>query len=379
MSMQTLLKGIDKGFYREAYGSKQSALARFAEEAEKAGVGPDAAELREREKEFLSRFRVGDPWGRRAELVRDFARKTYAVEAALRESGVIVRGPEASTVEKVYAKNTSTVLFPTFVESQVVAGILLMSLVSDMVAAETPVNSHTAEHLRMNEVEGDRVMAEIGEGAEVPELTIKTADASIKLRKFGGRLNVTYEVLRLQRMNVVSLFLQRMGQQIGVDETDLAIQTAIAGDGNTGSAVVDTDAEVSGTLDYDELIRLALAFPKGYEFRVAITNDTQMRTILNMAEFKDVRAGFDFQTSGRFPNPLGAGWQRWTSTGSTSFSTDRILAMDNRYAMVQYTEGGLILETDRWIDKQIEGTVASKWTGFGKLDYNATQCLDITT
>jgi hypothetical protein len=98
-----------------------------------------------------------------------------------------------------------------------------------------------------------------------------------------------------------------------------------------------------------------------------------------MEEFKDPMAGFNFQRTGRTPNPIGAEWHRWTSTGASAFSTDRILALDTRLALVQYTEQGVITESDRLIDRQFERTVVSKWTGFGKLDYNATQCLDITT
>ena len=126
-------------------------------------------------------------------------------------------------------------------------------------------------------------------------MTVRTADRTVKLEKYQAQLDASYESLRLQRMNIVSLFLQRLGAQIGVDETDDLIQTAIAGDGNTGSAVTDTDAEVSGTLDYDELIRLSLAFPKGYEFRMAIVNDVHLRTLLNMEEFKNPLSGFTNQ------------------------------------------------------------------------------------
>ncbi len=365
-TMQTLVRDLDRGFYREAATLGRSAGAHFAALAEGKGLAAEAAEQAAREREFLARFRAHDEHSPYAERVKAFARQTWALEKAFQELGIRVQGPEADALGKVFATSASTVLFPTYVETQVVAGLLLSSLVPFMIAQEVNVDSHTAEHLALGESQADRTSAKTGEGARGTVVTIRTADRSIKLDKYVAELDATYEALRLQRMNVVSLFLRRLGQQIGVDETDEAIQVAIAGDGNTNSGVTDTEAEVSGTLDYDELIRLALAFPKGYEWRVAITTDAQLRTILNMAEFKDPLAGFSFQASGRFPNPLGAEWHRWTSTGSAAYSTDRILALDNRLALVQYTEQGVGTESDRLIDRQFERTVISKWTGFGK-------------
>jgi hypothetical protein len=281
-------------------------------------------------------------------------------------------------MSKFFTSTASTVLFPAYVESQVVAGLLLNSLVPAAVAQEVTVDSHTAEHLALTENAAERTAGLSGEAARAASVTLRTAERTVRLNKYQAQLDASYEALRLQRLNVVGLFLQKLGAQIGIDETDDMIEVAIAGDGNSGSAVTDTDAEVAGVLDYDELIRLSLAFPKGYEFRLAIVNDTYLREILNMDEFKNPLSGFNYQATGRTPHPIGAEWHRWTSTGSASFSNDRILALDTRLALVQYTEQGVLTESDRLIDRQFERTVVSKWTGFGKLDYNATQCLDIS-
>jgi len=382
--MLRLVRGLDRGFHHEVDAQRRAdggttgfgCLARLAAER---GLAPDGKETETRERAFLQRFGVADGESAYGERVRKYARDTWALDLALAELGLRTRGPEADALGKFFVSGAAAVLFPTFVEAEAVAGLLLTSLVPFAVAQEVTVNSHTAEHLALTDTEGDRRTSRSGEAARAATVTLRTADRTIRLEKYQAVLNASYESLRLQRLNVVRLFLQRLGTQIGVDETDDLIETAIAGDGNPGSAVADTDAEVSGTLDYDELIRLSLAFPKGYQLGLAVVNDTHLRTILNMAEFKDPLAGFNFQRHGRLPGPLGADWHRWTSTGSAAFSTDRILALDPRLALVQYTEQGVLTETDRLIDRQLERTVVSKWTGFGKLDYQATQCLDITT
>ncbi len=380
----SILKDLDRGFHHQVDRQRAgegglSAFGYLARMAEERGIGPDSREADSRELEFSKRFGVSEAHTHYGERVKAYARQTWFLDKAFQELGLRIRGPEADALGKFFTTSAGSALFPIYVESQVVAGLLLTSLVPSLVAQEVMVDSHTAEHLALTESAGDRRTTLSGEGARAATVTLRTAERSIRLSKYTAQLDATYEALRLQRLNVVSVFLQRLGTQIGVDETDDLIDVAILGDGNAGSAVTDTDAEVSGTLDYDELVRLSLSFPKGYEFRAAVVNDARLRTILNMTEFKDPLTGFNFQATGRIPTPMGAEWLRWTSTGSAAFSTDRILAVDNRLALVQYTEQGVLTESDRLIDRQFERTVVSKWTGFGKLDYNATQCLDITT
>jgi hypothetical protein len=121
-----------------------------------------------------------------------------------------------------------------------------------------------------------------------------------------------------------------------------------------------------------------MAFADGYNWNVAVVNKTWMAQILLMAEFRDPMAGFNYQRTGELPGPLGATWHKWSSTGSTSFSTDRILAIDNTCALLGVTEGGVLTEANKIIEKQIEGTQVTKWSGFAKFDYEGTHCLDIT-
>src|SRR5262249_12134094 len=102
----------------------------------------------------------------------------------------------------------------------------------------------------------------------------------------------------------------------------------------------------------------------GYEMRHVVTNDTELSQVLNMAEFKDPLAGFAPQRTGILPGPLGATWHRWTSTGSTAFGTNQIVAGDDRLAVVLYPEGDLLEEADQLIDKQIHQRAMSEWIGF---------------
>jgi hypothetical protein len=383
-----LIKGLDRGFYKEARGQVDGPRASYgylSDLLQARGIGPSAAELAHRMTRLLramgirpeTEAHVPQAW---YAALEDYALDSYGLDKALTAEGIRVKGASTDKLEKFFATTTSTILFPTYVESQVVLGILATSLLPSLVATETNIDAHVYEALAFTDTVADQQMTETGEGAGLATTKITTADRSIRLKKFGRMLEVTYEALRLQRMNVVNVMLRRLGTRIALDETDSALDALLAGDGNTGSAITnsnDIDAAVALTLNYAELVKLALGFTDGYTMTTAVTRTANMQTILNMAEFKDPLAGFSFQRTGILPGPMGASWHRWDSTGCTHLHSYVILAVDNRLALEQVTEQGVMTESDRLIDKQFERTAISKWTGFAKMDYNATQALDV--
>jgi hypothetical protein len=323
-------------------------------------------------------MRQRDDGSSRANALYQFAYDLCGLEKELEGRGIVTRGPGADRVEKFFSSANDTALFPVFMASQIIAGVLASSLVPSLIATEQRISSHVAEKITSTDTSATRTLKFAGEGTDLPKTKIQRSEGSIKLYKYGRLLEASYESLRLMKVDIFGLMLQRMGMQIGIDQTDDLIETLIAGDGTSGSAVTDTDAEVSGTLDYDELIRLRLAFPIGYEMQHCVINDTNLRTVLNMPEFKDPVAGFNFQRTGQFMDALGSEWHRWTSTGSASFSTDRVLAVDARGAAVLFREGDLLEESDQIIDKQLHQRTMSEWCGFMKWDPSATQSLDLT-
>lgn len=379
-ALRGIIKNLDKGFYREAKALVDGPMPSYgylAQMLAEKGLVPTQAEIDKAVKKLLARagYKGFDPdilSSNVLDTAEQFAADSWALEQCLALEGIRIKGAGADRLEKFFATGASAVLFPSYVESQVVVGILAAGILNALVATTTNIDAHVYEYTTLNDSATDRKLRLMGEGADIPTTTIALSDSSIKLYKYGRMLQATYEALRLQRMNVVSIFLQRIGQQIAIDETDAAIETLLDG-------ITDTDAEVSGTCDYDELTRLFLAFAEGYQMSDCVINSTNLRTILNMAEFKDPLAGFNFQRTGVLPGPMGAAWHRWDSTGSTLFSTDRILAVDSRYALERITEGGIVTESDKLIDKQFERTAITQWVGYAKIDSAAVHCLDITT
>lgn len=373
--MKGIVKDLDKGFYQEArkQGMHPLELLTALVKPEPDEVKPIAARL---SAGLASRgMSLGAVTAMQSEVER-----TAHLFAGL-EKEMAVRGISGSdTVEQAFfssANGPSQPLFPVFLAAKIIAGRLATSLVPNLIAADMRVNSHVQEKVTISDTGTTRSLKQVDEGVDLPKVTISRTNGSVTLNKYGKMLEASYESIRLLHLDIIGLQMARIGAQIGIDETDDCMEVLSQGDGNSGTSLTMLSAEVAGVLDYDELVRLFLAFPSGYQMSDAIVNDTLLRTILNMAEFKDAMQGFHFQSTGVLPGPMGATYHRWTSTGSAGFGTDKILAVDRSAAVIRLQEGDLLEESDQLIDKQIARRTMSQWVGFQKWDTSATQGLDL--
>ena len=396
--LKALNGNIDKGFWSLVVTHSKSSgdvcegipfgYSHIAAIAREQGTYPEFAEVQARTEGLIRYFRgvraksggVWTPNMNEYRALERYAADTWVLEQLLASHGIRTKGLDASRVEKFFATSASAALFPAFLETQIYAGILAASLLPALAATETAVTAHQVEAAYLTDVESDRQTAEIGEGAAPPKKKITIGDHAIYLKKFGLTLLASYETMRLQTADAVGLAVQRAYMQMGIDETDLAIQTIIAGDGNS-NALSATSPDTDDSLDYDDLIKLGLAFPIGYQGSLGIVKDGGstpnygIRNLLNMAEFKDPQAA-GVPTRAGVLNPTQIDWRRWTSTGAASFASDCILEVDPRYALAILREGGLMQETDKLIDNQFNRIVVTTWTGIQKVDTNAAQMLN---
>ena len=298
-----------------------------------------------------------------------------AFERQLALNDVKVKGPSADVLQKFFATSTVTALFPFYVDSQIKAGIMQGSITQYLCSATTNINSHVYQRLMMTDTEPDRQLHNVAEGAELPTTTISYASQNVTLCKFGRQLRASYEAIRLQKLDMFGLMLQRIGAQIGIDESDWAIGIILFGDGNA-NPLVETDTDVSGTIDYDDMTKLWIAFARGYQMNNIIVGDALLRRILNLNEFKDPDAGFSFQRTGELMSPLGCRMTRWSSLAV--LPDDYVLGVDQRYGLEQLVELGTMTETDDLITHQLHRATVSRWSGFAKSFDHAFEALEET-
>lgn len=363
MSMQTLVKNMDQGFYQEADRAGIEYAPFFAAKAADEGIGPTDAELEQRANGMLAEFGV-KPWEtRRAARVRQHAYDTYAVDAVMRD---LLKQPQDATIEKAFATSDVQSVFPVWYDSRIVEGILETAVLDALISESVAVDQMVVEHIELTETVADRTPTLAGEFTTFNELTLRYEGVTVRLRKKGARLAVSDEARESARLPVLAAYLRRFGQQIVINETDEALDTMLTG--ATAVAAVNPDSPV-----YADLISLWLDFPNGYRPDTAIAPTPVWVKLLNMSEIKDPML-FTVPRDGSLPSLFGWRWERWDSTASSLWATlDKVLVFQRSLALVQYQKGGIRSESGRIINGQFTETVTSLMTGYAKLDDEAVR------
>jgi hypothetical protein len=296
-----------------------------------------------------------------------------AFERQLALAGIRVQGPNCDTIDRFFASTETAVLFPEFVSRSIRTGKADFRFLDRIRASRTRIDSDTYKTLYMDDsvlTDADRHLARVGEGSELPKLEIKIAEHSVRIKKYGRYLEVSYEALRRKTTSVVSVFLKAIGYQIEKDKFEEAIDVLINGDGNSNAASVSNTA-TDNTLVYADLVDFALSF-QPYEMNVMIAAPATVKTILTLDEFKDPQAGMNFQGSGDLVTPFGA-----QLIASDAVPASTVIGLDRRFALEEVFETGLLVESDRLIRQQLEGTAVSEVAGFAKVITAASKVLDI--
>jgi len=375
--------GPSEGFYEqasqyrseEANGIRANTIRYFGKLAEANGVYPEKDEREFWENLWLKQLGVNRLWPepRRERKVRQFAGDWWAVQK-LFEHEKCPAWPETptATVEKAFQTNSLQSVFPIFFDTNIQASILANPVLDRLVSRSVAIDSHSATHVTMTESTADATMGEAGEMTSFVQLIIKEAERTIKLRKFGGELLWSYEVVRLMRLDVLALSIQRIGTRYQQQKTDLALATIIDGDGAGDGAAPTQATATTGSPVYTDLIASEFKFPNGYMPDTIVAPKEVMIKILGMSQYQDPLAGILHQTTGTIPRPLGQDLVRWDSTGKVStYLTTTAVMFDSNMALVEYTEGGTITETEKEIKNQTWRNITSQWVGYGVWDRNA--------
>jgi hypothetical protein len=381
------VKGLGKDFYQEAKatkgpnGERVTEIEFFAHKAEAAGYEPDKGDIERRTAEMCKRCNIQPHELRRMEKARQLVHDTAPMWEVFDDAGIDPFGEWAPTVAEVKnihgkAFGTSSVqnVFPVLYQSQIMEGILATPMIDDVVAFTVQTNGMSADHVGMTDTAAQRRLAESGEWARGVELAMSYTNAQIALKKFQGTLKASGEALRAARIPVFAAALRRVGQQLGIDMFDFALDVLVAGDGTTlGPAATTVAADVSGTPDYGDFVDILLSFTDGYTPTDFLAHSNVLANIFNIAEFKDHQAGFNFQRTGAYPTPLGWTPHRWDSLGASNYAATKLVVWQRNLALVQYNWGGVEQENDRIIENDYQANVVRLWTGFGIWDRAAVR------
>jgi hypothetical protein len=194
----------------------------------------------------------------------------------------------ADPVERFYASDqpASPVLFPEFINRQMRTPLIASSILDEMVAITTPVDTDTYRSIYLTDGVNDRRMRRVTEGSELPTVKLTTSEHPITLHKYGVKLQGTYEAFRRMRIDLFSLHLARIALQSQIDKASEGLDVLINGDGNANGATnynlttLDSGT-VAGTLTYKAWLRWGLKlFP--YQLNTVVAGEAELLSILTL-------------------------------------------------------------------------------------------------
>lgn len=293
-----------------------------------------------------------------------------AYQRQLKRFGIRVGGSGSDVVDKFFKTSDSAVLFPEYVSRAVRQGLEQADILPGIVASTTVIDGMDYRSISSVPTEDEKELKVVGEGAFIPETSIRTKENLVKLRKRGRSLVASYEAIRFQRLDLFTVTLRQIGAYIARTLLKDAIDVLENGDGNGNAAEV-VNCAASGTLAYSDLVNFWNGFDP-YELNTVIAEPAVMAKLLGMEQFRDAAAGLNFHGKGDMITPLGAKLLK-----SPAVSSGTLIGLDKSAALEMVKAGEIMTEYDKLIDRQLERAVISCTAGFAKIFDGASKVLSV--
>lgn len=285
-----------------------------------------------------------------------------AYERQLKRFNIRPSGADSSVVAKFFQTSDAAVLFPEFVSRAVRYGMDEASFLPDIVAATTNIDSMDYRVMDLNMTTDNARMNVISEGETLADADFTVSDRTIRLKKRGRMLTTSYDVLRFQRLDIVSIALKRIGSYLAQSLMEDAVDVLLNGD----SAEADNGAEsitLSGdSYTYADLIDFWGEFSP-YELNTILASPGVTATLLKMPEFRDAAAGLNFHGTGKLITPFGANLIKTKCISQP----DLMVGLDKNCALEMVKVGDIETDYGKLVDRQLEQIAITAITGFARI------------
>lgn len=259
---------------------------------------------------------------------------------------------------------------------------------SEVVAITTQIDGEDYRALRLTEPAADAVrLIRTAEAAELPRVRIASAAVAIRLHKFGRAIEASYEVLRRQRIDLIAVHIRRIAIQSQVDQVAAALDVAVNGDGNSGTAATNHNltaldpAAVAGTLTLKGWMAFRGKFTNPYAMTVAFAREDMALQVELLSVgtanvlLASAGAALGVGRTSRINQSLSDGVRMGITTDAPA---NKIVGMDSRFGIERVVENGSVInESERWILRQVETLTMSLNEGYATFDPQATRVLTV--
>ena len=357
-------EGLDVGLYKRLY-EKGETMSMYLESLKSEKQGEQTPYV------GLTKSEVVD----KKDELRDSGESApmTAFEECLKAAGIQVRGKYADPIAKFFEYSDTDVLFPEFISDRVYAGQLKNSLVSEFVFTETVIDSQTFQKLYLEDDEDDRQLKNVGKLEDLPETRIEVGDQVVRLDMYGRYVKISKVDMKHHGANVFGRFMERVGQQIQIDQTDLMFYRLINGDGNTGTTpatTVTAAASGAGELSLTDAINWALGLPTPYVMdKFVMRKANLVKWYGRLYDATTTSIGFKELSV----MPRAHEWDRSVITSNYAWG------VDSNYAVEMITNGGPQVEAENIVRQVAKGTAIYMLYEFAIADNNAVAKFDLSS
>ena len=265
-------------------------------------------------------------------------------------------------------------LIPEITREAIRLGLRRNPMYADLIASEESVSQPS---LIMPSINMSAAMpSNLSEMQTIPTGTLSFGERTVKLRRVGTGLKVSDQVSKYVSLNILGLYLQDVGVQLGLGLDSLAMDCLINGDQADASMAAPTIgvANTSAGVVYRDILRVWLRMGRLGKLPTGIlSNENMALTIMELAEFKganynNTKAVLNVKT----PMPQAADY--FVHGGLMSGNKIGIVAKSS--SLLKLTSQALTVESERIVEKGLSATYATIETGFAKLFRDAFVILD---
>jgi len=222
----------------------------------------------------------------------------------------------------------------------------------------------------------DAKLEESAEGATIEVGTVSYGSKDVKVTKEAKGLQFTYESLEFNTLDLVALYFEDLGRQLGSKLNNKAVLALINGDQvnlSENAAVIGVTDPTKG-FQYRDILRGLVRLSRLGRAATSIIGNEE-----TIVDYLDIEAVKNKQFSG---NPLLEAMMKsplptkQSAYVSGKVAANQLVLADASSALVQLTARYLMLETEKIVRKQISGTFASIITGFANFQRNARVIID---
>ena len=255
-----------------------------------------------------------------------------------------------------------------------------------LIAITTPISESEYRIYYLQEDTTEERQSRISEGANIPVMMLKGAEHVVNLLKYGGGLEATYEVMRRQRIDKMSMHIQRMAVRSEVDKVSQILGVMVNGDGNSGTgAIAHTQTGLhsgssSGTLTLRAYLNFLMQFEGPY-MCTGIIAQNQKALDVQLLDTGNANIPLAF-LSGTFGSvtPVNQAQANTPIAWTADAPANKLVGFDGRLAIERVVEiGSTIAEVERYVRRQTEAIYMTETEGFGKMDKNSVRTLDINS